>query len=417
MKISDPIADHLPQIDRMIQDLEIGNADSLYQLYGQLDQAFGTLYGIYVDELNYLAADEPQSGVTEKIGVKFAELQPVLSTLRDDLSLQDHGAALDSLYTLKEQASRLYELFASYQSVVEEQPKLSEIPYTHELVRVTRHYLQGKLSLEAVQGRFEAFCLYHESLETQLSMMVPSPHEREAYEQSREDLEEALNLQMQGMEDLDLALERQDREGMEEALTSLLDSAEVLVEVYRKLQSADLQPKTVSCIRCGAENSPDAKLCGTCAAVLPRSASVSGPNSTIALEEDGTRVGAQESEEIAKLQKAVDELFSSGNREALQRALESYSSKLQRSRRQFQKLEAPSADVPSEHQRLLSQARAVFGEALEHLERGLATLFQGAGSTDAFQLERGLEEMRTGAALFLDFQKTFQEAQRVTESR
>lgn len=414
MRISDPIADHLPQIDRMIQDLEAGCVDHLYQLYAQLDQTFGTLYGIYVDELNYLAADEPQSEVAEKIGAKFAELHPTLSALRDDLSLQDDSAALDSLYALREQTLSLYELFEEYRRVREAQPKLSEIPYTHELVRVTRRFLQGELSLEAVQGRFEVFCQYHEALESQLAVIVPSPQERETFEENREDLEEALSLQMQGMEDLDVALERQDREAMEEALTSLLDSAEVLVEVYHKLQLADLQPKTVSCIRCGAENSPEAKLCGACAAVLPQSAASVGPTSTIALEEDGSSVGPRESEEVVKLQKAVADFLSCGNREPLQQALDSYARKFKRSQRQFQKLDPPPGDIPAEHHRLLSDARAIFAEALNHLERGLNTLQQGAESSDAFTLEQGLEQMWAGSNLFLDFQKTFQEAQQAT---
>lgn len=412
MKISDPIADHLPEIDLMIQNLEAGYHDDLYQLYGQLDQSFQIMYGIYVEELNYLAADDPQSEVAERVGAQFSELHPTLASLRDDLSLQDDSAALESLHTLKEQSTALYELFSIYREVGESQPKLSEIPYTHELVRVTRRFLEGELSLEAVQGRFEVFCQYHEALEGQLAVMVPSPHEREAFEENQEDLEEALSLQMHGMEDLDVALERQDRDGIKEALTALLESAEVLVEVYRKLQNADLQPKTVSCIRCGAENSPEAKICGSCAAVLPQSAASGAPTSTIALEEDGSRVGPRESEEVNRLQRAVESFLSSGNREPLTQALDSYTKKLKRSQRQFQKLDPPPSDLPAEHHRLLSEARHSFEEALKHLEEGVNALQEGSRTSNSLTLERGLSEMRTGSQLFTEFQQAFQEAQR-----
>lgn len=414
MKVSDPIADHLPQIHEMIQDLELGRHDNLYQLYGGLDQAYGTLYGIYADELNYLAADEPLNEVAERVGAQFATLQPYLASLRDDLSLQDHAAALETLRALKDETTTLYKLFGEYREVAEAQPKISEIPYIHELVRVTRHYLNGDLSLEAVQGRFEVFCQYHEALEGQLAVMVPSPQEREAFEESREDLEEALSLQMHGMEDLDVALERNEREAVEEALEALLEAGEVLVEVYHKLERAELQPKTVACIRCGAENTPDAKICGACGAVLPQVAASAGPTSTIALEEDGTSVGPRESEEVARMQKAVEEYLASGVPEPLQQAIDAYARKLKRNQRQFEKMEAPPEGVPGEHLQVLREARQLFGEALTILSQGLERLQHGANSGDPMELEQGMEELRAGSQVFADFQGVFQRAQQLS---
>lgn len=414
MKVSDPLTDHLPQLDQMLQRLESGQYDELYELFGQLDQTFGTLYGTYVDELHYLAAEEPQNEVAEKIGAQFVEIRPLISALRDDLSLQDYPAALETLRDLKEETITLYSLFGEYRQVADSQPKLSQVPYTHELVRVTRHYLEGALSVEAVHGRFEVFCQYHELLETQLSTMVPSPPEREAFEESREDLEEALAVQLHGIEDLDLALERNDREGMEEALELLLEASEVLVEIYQRLQRADLEPRTISCIKCGADNSLDSKICGECAAVLPQSAAAGGPTSTIAVDEAGLSVTPQEPEEVARLRKAVQDALHGGDPDTLARALESYSKKIQRSRRQFESLEEPPKDIPAEHRALLLEARAIFAEALETLEAGFQKLSMGSESLDHLELEAGLELMQAGSQQFLDFQRAFQEAQQVS---
>jgi hypothetical protein len=411
MKVTDPLTDHLPQLDLMVKALESEQYGGLNQSFTELDQAFGLLYGTYLEELQYMAADDPQNEVSAKIGAKFVELRPHIGALRDDLSLQDFCAALETLKELKNQAITLYSLFGEYQAILKSTPKLSEIPYTHELLRVTQHYLRGALSLEAVHGRLEVFCQYHEALETQLSTLIPSPPEREAFERNADDLEEALQMQLQGIEDLDLALERNDKEAISESLELLTEAADVFVEIYKALQKADLEPRTISCIRCGAPNSTEARICGACAAVLPQSAAALGPNSTISLEEDGTVVGPQTSEEVLRLQKAVDGCLHGGQVQELLQSLQNYQQKLERNRRQFERLEAPPSDIPLQHTELLRKARNLFREAFQELEIGLEVLFEGASSMDPLLLEDGMERMRTGNAIFLEFQQEFQRAQ------
>lgn len=411
MQVSDPLTDHLPQIERMISALESEQYETLFEDFHDLDATFGILYGTYVDELHYLAADEPQNEVAERIGVQFAELRPFINALRDDLSLEDLDAALDTLKGLKDEATTLYSLFGEYRHVALEAPRYSEVPYTHELIRVCKHYLNGALSIEAVQGRFEVFCNYHEALEQQLASLVPSPPEREAFEERVEDIEEALAMQLQAMEDLDFALEQNEEKEVAEALETLAEAAEVLVEVYRHLQRADLEPVKISCIRCGAENPTDARICGACGAVIPQSAANVGPNSTMAFEEDGSAVGPQESEEILRLQEAVHLFLHSGESDKLEQALISYQKKIERIKRQFGRMDEPPAEIPEEHRALLQRARQSFNQTLLTLEAGLAKLQAGFDSGEPLLLEEGLEQMRAGTELFMSFQKEFQTAQ------
>lgn len=399
----------------MITALTRDEYDDLYDLYAELDQTFGTLYGTYVDELQYLAADEPQNEVAERIGERFAEIRPFIAALRDDLSLEDFDSALDTVRELKDEVVSLYSLFGEYRETNENTPRLSEIPYTHELLRVGRHYLNGALSIEAVQGRLEVFCQYHEVLENQLSTVTPSPPEREAFERNAEDLEEALGLQLHGIEDLDLALERVDHEGIAEALNTIAEAGEVLVEIYHALQKADLEPPSVSCIRCGADNTTDAKMCGSCGAVLPQAAGASS-NSTIAFEEDGSNVGPTESEEIARLQKAVTEALHGGNSEPLQEAIGRNKKRLARVQRQFEKFDAPPGDLPGDHLAVLERAKAIFREAISELTSGLEALDRGAQSLDPMELESGMERLRAGDVLFQEFQQEFQVAEQLNQS-
>ena len=410
MQVSDPLTDHLPQIERMISALESEQYETLFEDYHELDATFGILYGTYVDELHYLAADEPQNEVAERIGVQFSELRPFLNALRDDLSLEDLDAALDTLKGLKEEATTLYALFGEYRQVALEAPRYSEVPYTHELIRVCKHYLKGALSIEAVQGRFEVFCNYHEALEQQLASLVPSPPEREAFEERAEDIEEALALQLQAMEDLDFALEHNEESEIAEALENLAEAAEVLVEVYRHLQKADLEPVKVSCIRCGAENPTDARMCGACGAVIPQSAANVGPNSTMAFEEDGSAVGPKESEELLRMEEAFHLFLHSGEPDKLEQALISYQRKMERIKRQFGRMDDPPAEIPAEHLAILQRARQSFRQTLQALEAGLAKLQEGFASAEPLLLEEGLAEMRAGNELFNAFQAEFEAA-------
>lgn len=416
MEASDFLTDHLPQIGRMLAALEAEQYETLFDDFQELDDTFGQLYGTYVDELQYLAADEPQNEVAERIGEQFVELRPLINALRDDLSLEELDAACETLEALKEEAGLLYSLFIEYRDVAMQGPRYSQIPYTHELIRVCKHYLDGKLSVEAVLGRFEVFCQYHEALENQMSTLVPSPPERQAFEDRVEDIEEALTMQLQAIEDMDHALEANEEDVLKECLEILAEAAEVLVETYQDLQQADLQPVTVSCIRCSAPNSPDARMCGKCGAVIPQSVANQGPSSTMAFEEDGSAVGPKEAEEIRKLQKAVDTLLHTGDEHPLAECLENYYRKMDRIKKQFGKMDNPPTDIPAEHRVLLQRSRDIFVDALAILEDGLETLSQGLRSQDPITLEDGMTLMASGSELFRQFQVEFNQAQDLTNT-
>lgn len=415
MQVSDPLSDQLPHLDLMIRAIENERYETLFEHFAELDQIFGVLYTTYIDELQYLAVDDPQNKVAEKIGAVFYELRPSIATLRNELSLGEYLEALEQLQILKSHTQKLFALFESFKRESEGSEIYSEVPYTQELLRVCHHFLNKKLSAEAVQGRLEIFCQYHEHLENQVINLLPSPMERPIFEERLPDLEEALSLQLQAIEDLDLALERNEESSMREAMLLLEEAAEALVEVYRSLQKADLEAPSISCIRCGADNSLEAKICGQCAAVLPQAAGMSPPVSTIALEEDGSTVASQESEEVLKLQSLVDQALLANDTSELSQALLEYEKRLARNRRQFERLESPPADLPSEQAGLLWKARDTFALALGELERGLALLQEGAEHFDLGLLQSGMDQIRLAESNFRDFQVQFKEAESLSQ--
>lgn len=403
----------LPQLEAILQAIENERHQLIAGYYTEVDQIFGMLFTMYAEELQYLAADDPQNATAEQIGLKFSELRPIMQALHDELSLGEYGEARELVIHLREGARTLFSLFEQYKSECATGPRYSEVPYTQELLRVCHHYLAGRLSLEAVQGRLDLFCQYHESLENQVSTLVPSPPEQQTFQERRPDLEEALALQLQAIEDLDHALEVHDKEAILEAMSLFSEAADALVEVYRQLQKADQEPVTVSCIRCGAQNSPEARICGSCGAVLPQAAGL-GRVSTIALEEDGTAVASRESEQVKELQSLVDACLTGGSPAGLEKALAEYRLRVERNRRQFDRLDSPPAAIPEEHGALLARARETFAEGLGRVEEGLQLLSLGAAESDPAKLHQGMLEMRAGEELFREFQNEFQAAQKLS---
>ena len=414
MQAVDPLSEHIPQLDSMVEAINNGQFSVLNKQYTELDQVFGMLYTTYIDELKYLTATDTANEVAEQIGSMFLEMRPLIKELHDALSLGEFQEALPPLLGLKERAAKLLLLFSDYKETLSQGKKYSEIPYTQELVRVCRHYLKGDLSLEAALGRLDTFCQYHELLEAQISTMRPSSPEKRIFEERLPDLEEALALQQNAVEDLEHALETLEEDAAEESLEALIEAGEVLVEVYRALQKADFEPLTVSCIRCGAENSPESRMCGNCSAVLPQSAALA-PSSTITFEEDGSAVGGSDSEEIARLRTLIEQLQLDPDSTDLTDAVARYRLRWKYNQKQFSSLAPPPDDIPAEHRDLLLHSREVFSQAMNTLDEGLSLLEDGTGSLDFSLLAAGLTRMEDGEALFREFAEQFKQAEALSE--
>ena len=407
------IPSEIKQLDLLIEHLEERTAGvHLQSIFGELDSILGSLYAIYLNELQFLADGEPQNVAANQIAKDFHAVRPLVSDLRNELTLENTENALATAQELKEAVKQLFLSFGDLKRQAATGPQYSQLPFTQELLRVAHHYLKGNLPMSAVQERLDAFCNYHDNLELAFENMVPSPAEAAIFEERHEDLEEALALQLQGIEDLDAGLEHRSDRGVEKALEILTDAADALYEIYQALENAQNTVATVSCFRCGASNGTESRLCAGCGAHLPRFDS-SQEKSTLEFQEGGTTAQGVP-EELLRLQNAVNQAVADQDPESLDAPLDSFASRLKTLKARMAALKAPPSDIPEEHMKVLSEGKTVFQEAIDAFSRGYELLREGSLELDSHRLRRGLEEVESGFSLMQEFRLSFEQAEQLS---
>ena len=390
------LEDYLPQLGRLKAALDCQTAEDSEPLLADLKNALEQLYSQHVEELQFLAPPDPQYETAELIGEGFVEVFTLLGPLEEEIQT-DLSLASETADTLTEALESLYPLFKRYITEYQQSPRYSEVPYTHELVRVCRHFLQGYLSREAVLIRLDQFTEFHEHLESELKHARPSGAEQKTMDCNSEDLTEALQAQAEGIADLEEALLNPEpsAETVEGCMDVLTTSAEILVDIYRQLHRAETEPRQVPCIRCSEPNPSSARTCGNCGAALPSGAVISDePTSTVAFEEDGSLVQSSQSEEIENLQSAIDHFARTGELERLTLARSELVEKLGRVERRYERLSRRRSSETEEQGSQLFDARQAFLQGLDLMRQALQFFHEGEQTEDLVRLEAGVEKMR-----------------------
>lgn len=408
----------IKQIDQLLEHLEDGtSAAFLLPVFEELDQILGSLYAIYLHELQFLAEDEPQNAAADQIAADFGAVRPLVAALRNELSLNELDLARHTAAELKNTVAKLFASFGLLKDQARQGPRYSELPFTQELLRVVHHYLKGRLALGAVQERLDAFCNYHDHLEASLEQMEPTPAEAPIFEARRGELEDALALQLQGIEDLDVALERRSDRGIRQAVQTLQAAAATLFEIYSELQKAELEPARISCFRCGASNLAEQRLCTGCGAVLPRfdaGVETSKRTPTIEFREAPEGGPPPRPEELCKLELAVDDALRNQDASTLESALAHFETKLRQVAARLAGLKAAPEDLPPEQHRLLLQSRSRFADSLALLQEGHALLAEGSPTLDTGLLRQGLEKVEDGFEVMLSFHELYEQAEQLS---
>ena len=421
MQSSSHFPSEIPQVDLLLESLESRHEDGfaleiIHRGLEELDGVFGHLLGVHLNELQFLAIDDPQNEGAESVTEQFTLLKSKLSELHQHCNPEGLEELPTIALELKNQTGVLFSRFATMREQAKSGEQYCKAPFTQELLRVTHHYLNRHLALAAVQERIDSFCHYHEQLETQILQIVPSESESEVFESSQEELEEALSAQLHGIELLDGGLDNRDEESILEAIELLAEAGNSLFEIYERLRNADLSPRTSACFRCGTENPVDAKLCGGCSAVLPRSEG-SFSTTTIELKESGPGEGTSAvSEEYLKMERAVLHFEASGESADLLRVLAVYRRRWEANRMMLERMDAPPASIPADHRQLLADSKQAFQEALDQIGKGLGLLDEGAGSGEFNLMQRGLSEVQIGFEMFEDFQRCYREAESISKN-
>ena len=411
--ISAVLPSEIRQLDLLIELLEQRRPCSeLLPVFSELDSILGSLYAIYLNELQFLADGEPQNRAADQIAKDFSAVRPLARELSLELTQTDCQHALDVAHELKEAVRQLFLSFGDLKQQAAAGPKYSELPFTQELLRVVHHYLKGRLPMSAVLERLDSFCNYHDNLEQTFENLIPNEAEDSVLQERREDLEEALALQLQGIEELDLALEERDDRTIKKAVKKLTVASEALYEIYQELERANNEVATVACLRCGAETPTSDKQCVRCGAQLPRFDS-GLQLSTVELQE-GALPTVGQPEELLRLGREVERALVEQDSHDLHVALESFHSRLASLKTRMKAMKSPPASIPSDHLKLLNEGKSLFLESVETLSNGYELLHEGATLLDENLLHQGLQDIDSGFALMREFQATFEEAERLT---
>lgn len=406
----------IEQVSLLITCLEKRlDLQSLPILLSAIDSILGSLYAIYLSELDFLADDDPQNKAANTIASAFSSIRPVLGHITQQLEHSELDDALENAYRLRAAINALFRSFDDIKQQSQQAPSFSKLPFTHELIRVIEHYLNKKLPLSAVQKRLETFSDYHDSLESALKQLIPTAAEAAVFIRHQSAIEEAMALQLQGVEELDLALEQQDSDEIRAACSTLQSAADLLYATYQDFQEAESAPSVLksACIYCGAETMDDPRQCSRCGARIPKfDATIS--HFKVDIKEGDNLDGRKVPEELVTLKNAAAQTLSTENPAFIETALSAFAERLKIAQKRLVALQDPPKGLPQEQSEVLSQSRAVFYEALQSLKEGHDLLQDGAKALDAELIGCGLDEIETGFNSLEKFSALFSRAQAIS---
>lgn len=185
------------------------------------------------------------------------------------------------------QIQRLLENFRVLAEDVKSRPQLSPSSFVHEILRCGRLFLSERLPAQLFLEKVVGLHAHLKRFLTQLESTVPDPREANAFVDSRDKLNESVEVILHSVEDLELELAKPSEEisleFIEGCLESLSQETDLVFGVAQKLHQSVQQEVKVSCFRCGSENVVGARSCHQCRALLPASAESATPSSTIDL--------------------------------------------------------------------------------------------------------------------------------------
>ena len=382
--------------------------DASLEMLGRLDGLLGRMETDFMDGQPF-REDTPlaREAVPQVLGA-FDRLRRGLPALQETL---EHPEAVSAaLEDVRAGVQDLCEGLARLRAEEEARERYSESPYVHELCRVGRAWLRGRLPQESFLRRLEAFEEYHRMLRDGLRALEPTPRERAVLEAGRERLESALDRQERAAAELRAALEVGDEDPVTPALEVLRAAAADLVDLHRALVEASERKDEHPCPRCGAPNAGSSRFCHGCGGVLPRRVPETEEVPRLDIAEGGAPARPQY-ENLVRLKRAIEE-FRAGTlpEEDLGALLDELEGRVDGAEARLARMEPPSTAAPPEQVQLYQAARRAAEEGQERLREGLRLLRNGVAASAGLDLDRGLDLAWSAGASMADFERLYQEA-------
>lgn len=358
-----------------------------------VDQDLGHLRLQFENGLRFqVRTPELETGVALAYNA-FRNLAQQFEKLAQALQAQRPYEVARQLETCNATVNQLFWAFADLREVLAEE-KYSDAPFIHEVVRVGKAYVSGKLAAELFLERFNAFCEFHdqfiEGLQPMLAEVAGDPRHQE--------LLDALEEQNLILDEVAGFVQAGDKPQVDAALGRLCNSSAVLLELQQEFQKEQEQTPGLLCFRCGHANEAGESKCSNCQARL------------IGVQTLGENSSYNDTSLPANLRKltAAAEGFRDGalDQEAFLEVLNWYDDLTEQGLQQMSQLAPPpeeADDMPEEQLDAYDEAVEAMQQSLDDLRSGVLRLRAYSDKKDPVDLEVGLESCLGGHKRMLHF--------------
>lgn len=370
----------------------------------RLDLVLGRLELDFHEDLPFRESTAVLHEATIEMDQAFDVLRLLLASFMPRL---EAGEGDDALELGRAAVQRLCEALARLRKEDEAAERYSESSWVHDLCRVGRAWLRGRLPRESFRRRLEGFEEYHRRLREGLEAFEPLPREKPVLEAQRRRLEAALDAQEQAVAELQRCVETGEEEPVLPALEAIRAATADMVEVHRLLLDAAEREEERPCPRCGAGNPVHERFCAGCGSVLPRLVLDEPEAPRLDLLEGGG--GRPQYEHLVRLVDAAEKVRSGEMApDEFESILDDMEARLIQADRQFARVTPPPAETPPDQMDLYRSARQTAQEGQYRMAEALALMRDYLGNGHRHTLDRGLEHAMAAGEQMAEFERLFQ---------
>ncbi len=381
------------------------------ELLARLDQMLGRMFASFLDELQFREETDIYRERVPQVSEAFDWLRRLVPALQEAVDRGDPGTIREVLEDARDAVQSACRGLTALDAEDEAHERFSESWPVHELCRVGRAWLRGRLPQQSFRLRLESFEAYHRTLQEGLIALEPQAHEQVALESRFPSVLAALERQEAALECLQAALEEDDEEPILPALEEIQQATVDLVGVQRALQDAIPREEERPCPRCGVVNPTSARFCGGCRGTLPRLVWELEPESPRLDVVDEAAEGPSQYPHLDRLAHLVEDFRAGHVDEAeLVAFLGRLEALLSSTWSQLTHLEGLPAEAPAHLHQTIRSARRALEEGHRRLAEGLRDLRQGLRDLAGPGLERGLEKAWSAAGPMAEFERLYREA-------
>lgn len=370
----------------------------------RLDLVLGRMELDFQEESLFRESTPTLHEATLELNESFDLLRKLLGSF---MARVEAGEGEDALELGRGAVQRLCAAMARLRHEDEAAERFSESVWVHDLVRVARGWLRGRLPLESFRRRLQGFEEYHRRLRDGLAAFEPLPREQPVLEAQRQRLEGALDAQERALAELQRCAESAEEEPVPAALEALRAAAADMIAVHRLLVDAAEREEARPCPRCGAANPVHERFCGGCGSVLPRLVSDEPEAPRLDLLEGGD--GRPQYEHLARLLDGAEKVRSGALApEDFEALLDDLEARLLQADRQFARITPPPAETPADQMEIYRAARQAAQEGQYRMAEALALMRDYLGNGHRHTLDRGVEHALAAGDRMAEFERLYQ---------